>query len=317
MRLALFVIVAALSTTLAPPARACSYVESTGNVLGVARDGTFVYLADSPENGCCHVQSFSVHDADGAMLLSGHAEGIGNWALENDEQADSRLPRPRQGEDLASFGGRLRKALKLTPLEASSIPVATSNDRDNGACIRFEAYAAGSGSVIDIEPFGYLRCYATRAHLLRHPHSPLWFIAYRDGGRSPMGCSGNVRAVRWVPKGRLKAAALTSNANELARDGRLEQAVRKLTAALEADPGYGLARYALAEQLIAQRVPWSEARKALGLPWPKQLCLVTQNHAWRAAPDGLAELKGFDETAHDAWLDESVSAAKACGGLMW
>jgi hypothetical protein len=231
-----------------PRARACSDADSEARVLGVAKDGLFVRrweVLRSAKEGWS--PQYELHAADGAVLAWSVVQKDA-WA-----KAVKAVPRlskvkaPSYHEDDDALEKRLVADLGLTPLQRSKIAVGTRNPRHESDdlrayCILFEAYAAGSGTVIATEDWRLRRCHSTNALLLKHPHSALWFLAFRDGARRSNTCYQYKQDVWWLPAGRLKSATLAGKAERKATAGKAERKATKLLAeALKLDPTNGYA----------------------------------------------------------------------------
>ena len=308
-----FVVVAAAVALLGgpAPASACSDVESTGRILGVAKDGRFAHITSSPVNGCgCLVETFTIHDKDGTVLLEASHEDS-DWEVAEGFAEDLADLTPGPREALSTLSQRAIKALQLRPLVASQVPIlASPQDEEHSACLTFEAYARGSGTVVADLGSLYLGCSTARASLHSHPNSSLYFIRYVSGSRrtgtEPV-CSAYHEDFTWVPRARIKSATLTARAARLA-DPLSPGAGKLLHEAAQADATNGRAVVGFVEWL-SRTTKWTTAKQrleaVLGAPC---LDLASYDSADRLseARERFAERDGHDDADFDEWWSDLV-----------
>ena len=201
---------------VARPALACSDVEVYGRVVGVAVDGRFLYTTSSPVNGCgCLAQSFQVFAKDGDVLLAARRDDA-PWTLDGEPDASVADLAPAPDETLEAATRRAVRKLVLRPLKASSVPILASGPTDERpACLTFEAYARGSGTVVaDVESL-YLACGGSaRASLFTHEDSAFYFVRYVAGRRRApddnLVCAAYFDEYVWFPKERIRSATRAS-----------------------------------------------------------------------------------------------------------
>lgn len=311
----LIVVVAAAVALLgwSGPACACNDVETTGRILGVAKDGRFAHITSSPVNGCgCLVETFTIHDKDGTVLLQASHEDS-DWEVAEGfaEDLADLIPKPR--EALPAVSRRAIETLRLRPLVASQVPIlASPQDEEHSACLTFEAYARGSGTVVaDLDAL-YLGCSSARASLYSHPSSSFYFIRYVSGwrrtGAEPPVCSAYHEDFTWVPRARIQSATLTARAARLA-DPSSPRAGELLHEAARADATNGRAVVGFVEWL-SRTTAWATAKPRLeSVLRARCLDLASYDSADRLsdARERFAERDGLEDADFDEWWSDLVS----------
>ncbi len=293
-------------------AHACNDVEVYGRLVGVAKDGRFLYTTSSPVNGAGElVESFRIFGPDSELMLRAQ-RGEAGWTLDHEPDESVADLVPKENESLEAATRRAARKLGLRPLKASAVPMfASGPDETRSACLTFEAYARGSGTVVTEVESLYLACGgAASASLLHHDDSSFYFVRYLAGTkRRPEDnrvCAGYFDEYVWFPKGRIRSAALVSQA-EKAAVPRREALYRD---AVKADDTNARARLGLAAALS-----WGTSWRSATLffdAWPKRTCLALapDSAAERLTETSLrfADMSDFDQEAHDAWSEELVGA---------
>ncbi|MBI4956180.1 MAG: hypothetical protein HY908_29445 [Myxococcales bacterium] len=324
LRFVLSACVASLVLALgARRAGACSDVERYEHLVGVAPDGRFVHTTSSPENGCgCLVESYTLHASDGAILFRYFREE-GAWDAVRPAPPDLAALAPQSGEVLAALEARARKLLSLTPPTLSRVPVVpAAPDEQRRACIAFEAYARGSGTVIAELEDHYLCPAARRGALYHHPASPLSFLGYVAGVRRQpddgLVCASYYEGYTWFPRGRVRSATLARVAERAGASGRALRAAELLAEAVATDPTNRPAELALVAWLDRGGVAWPEVARRLALVAPPaQRCEALEvpsdtYERFYALGASLGERPGFDATAFDAWTASFAPARPDC-----
>jgi hypothetical protein len=197
-------------------------LRSTGRVVGVAADGTFVYRADEIggtydygdlNRASCPRVTLEVRRPDGTLRARyehqlGFAGKYGclpperRWDVDGDLAG---LPEPVGDAPFDAVEAQLTGALALTPPAPSSLPLelAGRDVRVNGALLaRLPAVRADDDSEDHWSSVRKDPVVRWQVALREHPRSPLLFLERSYRGQHEL-CAAEVVDVAWLPRSRL------------------------------------------------------------------------------------------------------------------